>query len=115
MDEVWGVVAAMLSSGLGGTAVGATRYVIGASDPLTIGALRFGIGFVFLLPVAVLQGATWPSRRDWLGVAGLGLLFFGLFPILFNASLAFTTAARGALALSTLPLLTMVVAAGLAG
>jgi drug/metabolite transporter (DMT)-like permease len=114
MDEAWGVVAAMLSSGLGGTAVGATRYVIGSSDPLTIGALRFGIGFVFLLPVAVLQGAaTWPSRRDWLGVGGLGLLFFGLFPILFNASLAFTTAARGALALSTLPLLTMVVAAAL--
>jgi drug/metabolite transporter (DMT)-like permease len=34
-----------------------------------------------------------------------------LFPILFNASLIFTTAARGALALSTLPLLTMVVGA----
>jgi drug/metabolite transporter (DMT)-like permease len=39
------------------------------------------------------------------------LLFFGLFPILFNASLAYTTAARGALALSTLPLLTMLAAA----
>jgi drug/metabolite transporter (DMT)-like permease len=46
-------------------------------------------------------------------VAGLGVLFFALFPLLFNASLIFTTAARGALALSTLPLLTMVVGAAL--
>jgi drug/metabolite transporter (DMT)-like permease len=45
------------------------------------------------------------------GVVALGLLFFGLFPVLFNASLALTTAARGALALSTLPLLTMLTAA----
>jgi drug/metabolite transporter (DMT)-like permease len=43
----------------------------------------------------------------------LGMLFFFLFPLLFNASLIFTTAARGALALSTLPLLTMVVGAAL--
>ena len=41
------------------------------------------------------------------------MLFFALFPILFNASLIFTTAARGALALSTLPLLTMLVGAAL--
>jgi drug/metabolite transporter (DMT)-like permease len=61
----------------------------------------------------LMQGGKWPARRDWAAVAGLGLLFFGLFPILFNASLIFTTAARGALALSTLPLLTMVVAAAL--
>ena len=63
----------------------------------------------------------WPCCRaidgrdalDWPGLAGLGVLYFALFPILFNASLIFTTAARGALALSTLPLLTMVVGAAL--
>ena len=92
MGELSGVVAAILSSGLGGTAVGATRYVVGASDPLTLGAFRFGIGFAVLLPIALAQGPRWPAARDWLGVAGLGLLFFGLFPVLFNASLAFTTA-----------------------
>jgi hypothetical protein len=36
----------MLSSGLGGTAIGATRYLIGLTDPLTLGAFRFGIGVV---------------------------------------------------------------------
>jgi len=111
MGQGWGVLAAVLSSGIGGTSIGATRYLVNAIDPLATGSFRFGIGFVLLLPVALLQGIRWPSRRDWPSVAGLGVLYFTLFPILFNASLIFTTAARGALALSTLPLLTMVVGA----
>jgi drug/metabolite transporter (DMT)-like permease len=113
MGEWWGVLAAVLSSALGGASIGATRYLVDAMDSLAIGSFRFGIGFVLLLPVALLQEARWPARRDWPAVAGLGMLFFFLFPLLFNASLIFTTAARGALALSTLPLLTMVVGAAL--
>jgi drug/metabolite transporter (DMT)-like permease len=113
MGEGWGVLAAVLSSGLGGTSIGATRYLVRAIDPLAIGSFRFGIGFLFLLPLVWLKGERWPARQDWLGTAGLGLLYFGLFPILFNSSLIFTTSARGALALSTLPLLTMVVGAAL--
>jgi drug/metabolite transporter (DMT)-like permease len=113
MNELWGVLAAVLSSALGGTSIGATRFLVDAMDPLAIGSFRFGIGFVLLLPLALLQAGHWPPRRDWLAVTGLGLLFFAAFPILFNASLIFTTAARGALALSTLPLLTMIVGAAL--
>ena len=113
MGEGWGVLAAVLSSALGGTSIGATRYLVNAIDPLAIGSFRFGIGFILLLPVALLQGGRWPARRDWAAVAGLGMLFFAVFPLLFNAPLIFTTAARGALALSTLPLLTMVVGAAL--
>jgi drug/metabolite transporter (DMT)-like permease len=108
---MWGVLAAVLSSGIGGTAVVATRSLSGTVDPISLGALRFGLGVVFLLPVALLQKERWPSRNDWPRVAGLGILFFALFPFFFNASLHFTTAARGALALSTLPLLTMLVGA----
>jgi drug/metabolite transporter (DMT)-like permease len=113
MGEAFAVLAAVLSSGLGGTSIGATRYLVNAIDPLAIGSFRFGIGFLLLLPVGLLQSGRWPPRRDWLGITGLGVLYFALFPILFNASLIFTTAARGALALSTLPLLTMVVGAAL--
>ena len=113
MGEAFGVLAAILSSGLGGTSIGATRYLVNAIDPLAIGSFRFGIGFLLLLPVGLLRSGRWPPRRDWLGITGLGVLYFALFPILFNASLIFTTAARGALALSTLPLLTMVVGAAL--
>jgi drug/metabolite transporter (DMT)-like permease len=111
MHELVGVLAGMASNGLGGTAVAVTRYAIGAIDPITLGAFRFGIGFIFLLPVAVMHGGKWPPRADWRGVLGLGLLFFAFFPILFNAALMFTTATRGALALSIIPLISMVVGA----
>lgn len=113
ISETWGVLAAVLSSALGGTSIGATRYLVNAMDPLAIGSFRFGIGFLLLLPLVLIQRRGWPARRDWPAVIGLGLLFFAAFPILFNASLIFTTAARGALALSTLPLLTMAVGAAL--
>lgn len=113
MVEVVGVLAAILSSAMGGASIGATRFVSGRIDPEALGALRFGIGFALLLPLAMLRPShsRWPARKDAPATMGLGLLFFGLFPFLMNASLAYTTAARGALALSTLPLLTMLVAA----
>lgn len=113
MSELWGVVAAAASSALGGTSIAATRYLVGHLDPLAIGSFRFGIGCLLLAPVALLGDRRWPDRRDWLQTAGLGLLFFALFPILFNASLIHTSSARGALALSTLPLLSLVVGAAL--
>ena len=48
---------------------------------------------------------------DWLAVAALGLCFFGLFFVLYNLAVSYTTAARASLALSTLPLQTMIVGA----
>jgi drug/metabolite transporter (DMT)-like permease len=113
MSELWGVVAAAASSALGGTSIAATRYLVGHLDPLAIGSFRFGIGCLLLAPVALLGDGRWPDRSDWLQTAGLGLLFFAIFPILFNASLIYTSSARGALALSTLPLLSLVVGAAL--
>jgi drug/metabolite transporter (DMT)-like permease len=113
VGEIVGVVAAVLSSALGGTTIAATRFIVGALDPSAIGAFRFGIGFILLLPIAFAAREPWPIARDWPGVFALGILYFGLFPLLFNWSLAFTTSARGALALSTAPLLTMVAGAGL--
>lgn len=109
--EILGVLAAILSSALGGTAVGATRFLAGTLDPLTIGAIRFGGGFLVLAALTSVRQDSWPPKSDWPGVGALGLLFFGLFPVLFNGALVYTTAARGALALSTLPLLTMLAGA----
>ena len=111
--ELGGVAAAVLSSTLGGAAVAVTRFMTGTLDPLAIGALRFGIGVAVLLPFALMRRAAWPQRHDWQSVAGLGLLFFAGFPLLFNAALVFTTAARASLSLSTLPLLTLALGAAL--
>ena len=113
MEEILGIVAAVLSSALGGTTIAVTRFIIDALDPSAIGAFRYGIGFILLMPIAFAAREPWPIARDWPGVCALGILNFALFPLLFNWSLAFTTSARGALALSTAPLLTMVAGAGL--
>ena len=106
-----GVAAAVVSSALGGTAAALTRYVIGASDPVTLAAFRFGIGFLLIFPLALALRARWPQGRDWLGVALLGIAFFAFFFFLYNIAMRHTSAARGSLALSTLPLTTMLLAA----
>ena len=111
MGEWIGVLIALVSSCLGGTAAAITRYLVGSADPITLAILRWGIGFLCVLPTALFLRARWPQRSDWLAVAVLGLCFFGLFFVLYNIAMSYTTAARASLALSTLPLQTMVVGA----
>jgi drug/metabolite transporter (DMT)-like permease len=111
MNEWLGVLIAVVSSCLGGTAAAITRYLVGNADPLTLSILRWGIGFLCVLPVALALRVRWPSAKDWPAVAGLGFCFFGLFFIFYNIAVGYTTAARASLALSTLPLQTMVVGA----
>src|SRR3954454_13676969 len=98
-----------MASAIGSAAI--TRYLVSGADPITLAILRWGIGFLCVLPVALLTRARWPERSDWLPVAGLGVAFFGLFFVLYNLAMGYTTAARASLALSTLPLQTMVVGA----
>ena len=111
VDEGLGVLIALASSCLGGTAAAITRYLVGNTDPITLAILRWGVGFAFVLPAALIRRAKWPERRDWAWVALLGVAFFGLFFILYNIAIGFTTAARASLALATLPLQTMMVGA----
>ncbi|HYB56681.1 MAG TPA: DMT family transporter [Alphaproteobacteria bacterium] len=111
MGEGGGVLLAVVSSCLGGTAAAVTRYLVGTADPVTLAMLRWGIGFTCVLPAALIMKAKWPQRADWPGVALLGLAFFGLFFVLYNIAIGYTTAARASLALSTLPLQTMLVGA----
>ena len=113
MSEGLGIAAALTSSALGGLSVAVTRFVIGTTDPLTLGALRFGLGFLALLPFMWVGRGSKPQRRDIWAVFGLGSLFFCLLPVLFNSALIFTTAAHGARAMSTVPLLTMAIGAWL--
>ena len=111
MGEWVGVAIALVSSSLGGTAAAITRYLAGNTDPITLAILRWGIGFFCVWPVALFLKARWPQRRDWPSVAALGFCFFGVFFVLYNIAMSYTTAARASLALATLPLSTMVVGA----
>jgi drug/metabolite transporter (DMT)-like permease len=111
LSEWLGVLIAVVSSALGGTAAAITRYLVGSADPITLAILRWGIGVLCVLPTALFLRVRWPQRSDWLAVAVLGICFFGLFFVLYNIAVSYTTAARASLALSTLPLQTMVVGA----
>jgi drug/metabolite transporter (DMT)-like permease len=111
VSEWIGVSIALVSSCLGGSAAAITRYLVGNADPITLAILRWGIGFACLLPMALFLGVKWPPPRDWPAVMALGVCFFGLFFVLYNVAIGFTTAARASLALATLPLHTMLVGA----
>ena len=65
MGELSGVLIAIISSSLGGTAAAVTRYLVGNADPITLAILRWSIGFLVLLPVALLMRVKWPGYADW--------------------------------------------------
>jgi drug/metabolite transporter (DMT)-like permease len=110
MNEFSGLAAALIGSFLGGTASAGTRFAVGALDPLAVVTLRYGIGALFLAPFAAASVRKLDSHRDTASIAVLGVIFFALYPYLFSLSFAHTTAARGALVLSTMPLMTMIIA-----
>src|SRR5215472_12092880 len=111
LGQWFGVLIAVVSSSLGGTAAAVTLYLVGNADPITVAILRWGIGLLCLLPTALFLGVRWPPRRDWVPIVALGLCLFGIFFVLYNIAVSYTTAARASLALSTLPLQTMIVGA----
>ena len=91
-----------------------TRYAIDDTDPMTLAAdaLRPWFPAVAAAGRRAEEPLAEPAGTG-LGVALLGILFFAIFMGLFNLSLRYTSAARGALALSTLPLVTMLAASAL--
>ena len=97
-----------------GSAMVATRFVVDQTGPASLALLRYVIGFCCLLP-ALLVSARAPrfERRDMLPIALLGITQFGILIALLNYGLRFIPSARAALIFATLPLLTLLLAAGL--
>lgn len=93
-----------------GSAIVATRFVIDQSTPLSLALLRYLIGFLVLLPPALLSARVRLERRDLLPIGLLGIAQFGILIALLNYALELIPAARAALVFATLPLLTMVMA-----
>ena len=110
---VEGNVAAFVGSCLLGGAVVATRQVVDEIAPLNLAFLRYALGGVCLAAlVQILRpGALRLPREELPKIAALGVLMYALFPFLFNTSLRYTTASRGAVILALLPLFTAVLGA----
>lgn len=104
------VLAAMVSSAIGGSAVVATRLAVPESNALTVTFLRFLGASTVMLAFALPREKIRIDLRDLPAIMLLGLLQFALFAWFFSAALQYVPAARGALVLSTQPLLTLALA-----
>jgi drug/metabolite transporter (DMT)-like permease len=105
-------VAAAAGALFAGASVVATRIAVVQADPFTLAFYRYVIGTLCFAPALPL---LWPRVRippaDWIKIAVLGCVFFGFFPWAFSAALQYTTVARGAIGLATIPIQTLIVAA----
>ncbi len=104
---------ACLSGVLGGTQAVGTRFVLPEVAPLTLAIMRFGIATACIVPIALIWARVKISPKDWLASIALGVMFFGVFPYLFAAAFQYATAARGAVVLGGMPVVTLFLAAAL--
>jgi drug/metabolite transporter (DMT)-like permease len=96
-----------------GSAMVATRFVVDQTGPASLALLRYAIGFVCLLPVALAAPRPRFAGRDLVPIALLGITQFGILIALLNYGLQLIPSARAALIFATFPLLTMLLAAAL--
>ncbi len=105
------MVAAAVTGVQVGSAIVATRFVIGQTAPASLALLRYAIALGFLLPLVLLAPRVRFERRDLLPIALLGIMQFGVLIGLLNYGLQTVSSVRAALIFTTFPLLTMIVAA----
>jgi drug/metabolite transporter (DMT)-like permease len=89
----------------------ATRFVVDQTGPASLALLRYAIGVLCLLPIALAAPRPRFAPRDVAPIALLGIVQFGVLIALLNFGLRFIPAARAAVIFATLPLLTMLLAA----
>jgi drug/metabolite transporter (DMT)-like permease len=105
-------LAAAVAALCAGTTVVVTRVAVGEIDPIALAFYRYVVAAACLVP---LLPFLWPKVRlpvaDIIKIALLGGVFFGFFPWAFSAALQYTSAARGAIDIATIPIQTLIVAA----
>ena len=99
--------AAAVASVCFGASVVATRYVVAQTTPLSLAFLRYLLATACLLPVVGWRAVVAVPTADRWRMAGLGVLFFGVFPWSFSASLTHLPSAHVAMVVATNPLVTL--------
>jgi len=108
--KIWvPTLAIMCCHFLTGTASVTTRYLVTVLDPVEIACMRYLLGGFVMLPLFFLFRTTRLTKIILLKIAGLGALFFALFPFMFSWAFVYTSAARGSLVLATMPIWTMLI------
>jgi drug/metabolite transporter (DMT)-like permease len=111
-DNAAANAAAGLAAILFGASVVAVRIAVRDVPPLTLALLRFGQGsLVLLIALATFRRDLFRVDRSDLPYLGLlGVIFFAVFPVTFNAGMRYVDASHGALLLATMPLWTLMLA-----
>lgn len=94
-----------------GAAMVASRAVLGDIDPISLAFLRYFFGVLCLVPVYFTIRRSRITPGDWLPIAILGILQFGVLIAVMNYGLRLIPSGRAAVIFSLFPLLTMVIAA----
>lgn len=94
-----------------GSAIVATRFVIGQTHPFSLALLRYAIGAGCLVPFLMKTIRVPFAARDLLPISLLGITQFGIVVALLNYALETIGSARVALIFATFPLQTMLIAA----
>jgi drug/metabolite transporter (DMT)-like permease len=101
------VLAAAVASIITGTALVATRFVVAQIDGLTTATLRYAVAAACLVPLVPLFYRFNVALRDMAIIAGLGVLYFCLFPWSISAAMQYTTASGGSIVLTCTPAVTL--------
>ena len=102
-------LAILLCHSITGTASVLMRYFVGILDPIELAFLRYLLGGFFILPLFFIFRSSNLTKSLLFKSIALGILFFGIFPFLFAQAFVYTSAARGALVLATMPIWTMLI------
>jgi drug/metabolite transporter (DMT)-like permease len=95
-----------------GASVVAVRVAVRDVPPLSLAFLRYAQGALVLFVALLLfrRDRLRVDRSDVPYLGLLGVLFYAIFPITFNAGLRYIEASRAALILATMPLWTVIIA-----
>ncbi len=86
----------------------------GLADDFSPGALSLGrlaVGALCLAPVALSRGVPHPTRREWLSIAVIGLLWFGVYNVALNEGERRIDAGTASMLIQLSPVLIAVLAA----
>ncbi len=109
MQILISTLAILLCHSITGTASVLMRYFVGILDPVELAFMRYLLGGFFILPLFFIFRSSNLTKSLLFKSIALGILFFGIFPFLFAEAFVYTSAARGALVLATMPIWTMLI------
>ena len=87
-----------------------TKAAMTEMPPLTIAFIRVAIGTLILMPFAFRRNRGTHAALPWRWITLMGFVGVALYYVVFNLSLAYTSASQGALVQSSIPAVTAMIA-----